>query len=718
MAKRAWEIMQNPKNKRWYLQIFPNIALESYPTLLEIHDEAIVKGIDSYAIQADTILEKNLQRAREALGEELSFPMVIDPTFDARIILSADKVQAFLYIRKSADKNNRLEIKVISNLINTSRLKGMDAEKIKQSINSFRASSVMELQNFLIAEGTNPGRGKDRELISQFDWLSEEDTKKNYATLASFCKPGTINESSRIGRVIRGAYVYEFSATEPGTPGIDAYGNIIPGLPGNDPFLQIGENISISKTGLKAEKTGFLIVSASENGTNLHIVAYLDGIATPIVTPNNMTVSLILESEEGAGTHLSIATALNALSEKGIKGTIDTVLIEKTIAEVRATKKSQEIIVLRGFKSVRPGASRIIWKTNVNPETNTVNIYAGTEILSVEKVPAGADGQDVFGVQLKAIAAGIEVIPEHDETIIDEERNSMHTYLALKSGELRLSGNKLSISDTKEIAGDIDEKTGDIVFPGNLVLTGQIQSGRALKISGNLTITGDAGASLLSANESVTMNGGMRGGGKGTVWAKKTIQITFAENAHLLAGQDISVDNYCFQCTVKTNGRQLMKGNPAILLGGNIRASQGIEVFELGSEKTIRTSISFGQNYLIGDQIEVSEKEVKNIQESIKKIDAEMKAATSDNLRIQTLRAQKLEFLKRNEKLTVKIFMLKEQFETHIISNIKVNNIVYPGVILESHGRYFEVREQKCHVIFIFDQSSGQIICNSIETEE
>jgi len=36
-------------------------------------------------------------------------------------------------------------------------------------------------------------------------------------------------------------------------------------------------------------------------------------------------------------------------------------------------------------------------------------------------------------------------------------------------------------------------------------------------------------------------------------------------------------------------------------------------------------------------------------------------------------------------------------------------------VILESHGRYFEVREPKTHVIFIFDQTTGQITCSPIE---
>lgn len=158
-----------------------------------------------------------------------------------------------------------------------------------------------------------------------------------------------------------------------------------------------------------------------------------------------------------------------------------------------------------------------------------------------------------------------------------------------------------------------------------------------------------------------------------------------------------------------------MKDKPGVLLGGNIRATKGIEVMELGSAKTLRTSISFGQNYLVSDKIEVSERELEKIAVTVEKIDAEMAKDTTTTAQLQELRRKKLELLKRKEKLTVRVFTLREQFETHYISHVRVENTVYPGVILESHGRYYEVREPKHHVVFIFDQVTGQITCSPIQ---
>ena len=81
-------------------------------------------------------------------------------------------------------------------------------------------------------------------------------------------------------------------------------------------------------------------------------------------------------------------------------------------------------------------------------------------------------------------------------------------------------------------------------------------------------------------------------------------------------------------------------------------------------KKTIRTSISFGQNYLVSDQINVCEKEVEKIKEEVAKIDELMKRISTTDPKIHELRRKKLELLKKNDKLTVRIFTLKEQYET------------------------------------------------------
>ena len=727
MAKRTWDLEENPKNSRWYLKIANGADIETYPTVQEIRERASEKGIDPLILQSDASLEKNIAKARAIAGEEFSFPVVIEPTFDVRLIVTPDKTSAELYIRKSSDKKNDLDLKLISSVINNSHLVGLDAEKIKNAINEFRVSPTMELNDFVLTEGVPPGRGKDRELIAQVDWYPEDKTGELCSRLGEYFRQAAISDGEKIffsskkpkiAPVEKDAVLYTLSPVEYGTQGRDVFGKSISGLPGNDPFFQILENVSLGPAGIKAEKCGLLVDAEFDGVRRIRVIPYTEGKATAFISPDNMTASLILESDDGAGNPLSVDMAKAAIAQKRIKGNIDENLIPEAVAEVRATKKSIELVILRGTKPVLPGAFRINMCVD-SPETGKpVQINAGDRILSMQKVTAGADGIDVFGNVLKASSARQEETPEHDDSISEETVKDEVCFTAKISGELMRTGAKFWISDKKEINGDIDDESGNIDFPGNLVLSGNVKSGHSVKASGTLLVNGNADASLIASGVSVTMTGGIRGDGRGTAWAKQEVHLNFAENACLLAGQDIAIDNYCFQCIVKTNGMLLMKGTPGVLLGGSIRASKGVEVFELGSEKTIRTSISFGQNYLVSDQIEVCEREVDKLKAMVDKIDAEMKRTSTTDPRIHELRRKKLEMLKRNDKLTVRIFTLKEQFETHIISHIKVEGTVYPGVILESHGRYYEVREQKKHVIFTFDQRTGQITCSPIPTNQ
>ena len=720
MASRTWDLSENPKSKRWFVNIPNKLDVKSYPDVAAIRLRAQDKGVDQYRLMSDQALEKNIQKAIAIAGEEFSFPIDIEPSFDVHLIITPDKTRANLYVRKAADKKTDIDLKLISTVINNARLKGIDAGRIKKTLDDFRTSPVMELNDFVIAEGTPPGRGKNRELTAKITWLNEAESAPIIERLTALNKQRTastpaddafpLSAAKRMSLVARGAVLYEISPAEEGTPGNDVYGKEIPGLPGNDPFVQIVENITLAKDCLKAEKTGVMVATEENENLKLRVISFVDGKTTPVVSPDDMTVSIILENAEGAGLPPTVDAAIEQLELKGVKGDIDRALIETAIAEISETEKGKEIVVLEGKKTRSAGSFRITWI--IKPPRTTVSV--GEKILSAEKLPSGADGCDVFGRKLPASEGKHEPAPEADESVSVETDGGVQIYIAKKCGELIFDCNKLSISDTKTITSDIDEKTGDINFPGNLSISGKITRGRTVKTGGTLTINGNAEAAFVSADTTVTMNGGIAGAGRGIVWAKQEIRLTFAENARILAGQNISIDNYCFQCTVKTNGTLFLRGNPGVLLGGSIRASRGVEVFELGSSKTIRTSISFGQNYLVSDQIEVCEKEVQKIKEYVEKIDNEMKKILNTDPRIRELRRKKLEALKRNDKLTVRIFTLKEQFETHIISHVRVENTVYPGVILESHGRYLEIREMKHHVIFTFDQITGQITCNPI----
>ena len=137
---------------------------------------------------------------------------------------------------------------------------------------------------------------------------------------------------------------------------------------------------------------------------------------------------------------------------------------------------------------------------------------------------------------------------------------------------------------------------------------------------------------------------------------------------------------------------------------------EGIDVAVLGSENYAKTEVSFGQDYLVADQIDAEEREIEKLKALILQSDRTMADLERAGAGLDRIRQDKVKLVKLLEKRTHRIFDLREKFEAHVASEVRVRGTVFPGVILESHNRFFEVRSKKSKVAFSFDQQLGRII--------
>jgi uncharacterized protein (DUF342 family) len=336
-------------------------------------------------------------------------------------------------------------------------------------------------------------------------------------------------------------------------------------------------------------------------------------------------------------------------------------------------------------------------------------VAAGTAIADISPgLPEAKAGFDVKGTVLDP-EQGITVIVNRDDSIKETPQGTGVRLTAARSGNLIYDGKDLKISSVQEVKGDVGKATGNINFSGELRISGKVEPGYSVIGGLNVLIRGGAEGALVSAGGKAVIAGGIRGAGKGVVRARRTIETAFVEEATLLAVEDITVKSGCVRCNIKTNGRLIISGETGKLIGGVSRARLGVNVHDLGSAKGIQTEISFGQDYLIKDQIEVTGGEIDKVKAGLKQIDLKIKQAEKSPSLLNAARLEKVKFLKRLEQLNLRVFTLREKFEEHHESEVRVSGAVYPGVVLESHGRYYEVRQTRSGVIFFFDRGTGQI---------
>ncbi|HRS65591.1 MAG TPA: polymerase, partial [Spirochaetia bacterium] len=104
-------------------------------------------------------------------------------------------------------------------------------------------------------------------------------------------------------------------------------------------------------------------------------------------------------------------------------------------------------------------------------------------------------------------------------------------------------------------------------------------------------------------------------------------------------------------------------------------------------------------------------KEIEKLKTMILQIDKTMREAEkTGSSQLTKLRQDKVKILKLLEHRSIRLIQLKEKYDAYIPAEIIVRNTLYPGVIIESHNRYYEVKQKRQKVIITFDPQSGKII--------
>jgi uncharacterized protein (DUF342 family) len=465
---------------------------------------------------------------------------------------------------------------------------------------------------------------------------------------------------------------------------------------------------------------GLLLIKAGEKSFRGQVLDYRDAKIAVHVSGDGMEAAVDLEPEQGAGLSLTARTVMDALAEAGVVKGIDTAAVEAACRLAHSRGSCAGQIAARGEPPQAKDSPQVIWLVPLSPPppggpSRSIPVEAGSPIADIYPgSPEGRAGFDVMGAVMDS-EAGIVVQADHDDSIGESPRGRGVRLTAARAGNLIYDGKNLRISSLQGIKGDVGKATGNLRFSGELRISGKVEPGYSVIGGRNVIIGGAVEGALVSAGGKVVIAGGIRGGGRGVVRARNTIETAFVEEATLLAVEDIRVKAGCVRCNIKTNGKLLIAGTGGKLIGGVSKARQGMNVCDLGSAKGGRTELSFGQDYLVKDQIEVTAGEIEKAQAALKRIDGNIRKAAGNPAALNAARGEKVRLIKLLERLNLKIFTLREKFEEHHESDIRIRGTVYPGVVMESHGRYYEVQQTRSRAVFYFDRETGRIQVRALE---
>lgn len=165
--------------------------------------------------------------------------------------------------------------------------------------------------------------------------------------------------------------------------------------------------------------------------------------------------------------------------------------------------------------------------------------------------------------------------------------------LAVKAGRVEFSGRSFVVKSVLEIGGNVDFSTGNINFVGDVHIHGDVSSGFSVRTIGDITIDGVVEAAEIEAGGDLVVSKGILGDSRAMIRAHHDVYAKYLENCTVHCRGNLQTD--CIvNCDVYCDGEVSVRSGRGTIIGGRIRAAQGITCKIVGSKSESVTSVFLG----------------------------------------------------------------------------------------------------------------------------
>jgi hypothetical protein len=216
-------------------------------------------------------------------------------------------------------------------------------------------------------------------------------------------------------------------------------------------------------------------------------------------------------------------------------------------------------------------------------ELNIIQNVVQNQVLA-KKIPAenGIDGKTVTGKILPAKAGSDIPLPIGTNVHVGED----DTILADINGQVILASGKINVEPVFTVEGDVNLKTGNIIFLGTVIVTGDVEDGFSVKAAGNIEVKGTVSKAELDAEGDIIIYQGINGKGGGRIRAGRSMWSRFIENANIEAGNMVVATDGIINSQVDALKSIICQGKRAAIMGGRLRAGEEINAKVLGNSNS------------------------------------------------------------------------------------------------------------------------------------
>lgn len=397
------------------------------------------------------------------------------------------------------------------------------------------------------------------------------------------------------------------------------------------------------------------------------------------ISPDEMKAFVKITPPGPGGRHLEVQDVINALKGHGVI----IGFLEKEIKEaLEADIYMQDIQAARGIAPKHGEDGRIEYKVDVHKDRvnleedasgrvdykkmNLVENVVVGQILA-EKIPPspGKMGRTLFNRMIEARDGKDIELKAGRNTILSDDGNRV---IAEINGQVVFAHEKLNVDPVYRVQGDVGPRTGNIMFLGSIVITGNVLDNYEVKAAGNIEVQGSVQKARIEAEGDIVVKQGIVGReGAQVETTGGSLMARFIQSAEVKVSGDVIVQEGILHSNMEAGGNIICNGRRAQVVGGTIRARKEIRARMIGSQAYTATDITVGTDPRLLAQSEELNRML---------VEAEEKGRKSEKT-LKTLNARKTadpeaftedqeEQLKEMEKILQQVAAKKKELDAEI----------------------------------------------------
>lgn len=454
-----------------------------------------------------------------------------------------------------------------------------------------------------------------------------------------------------------------------------------------------------------------------------------DSMVTVDITDAELKAYIIVTPPGAGGCDISVETYLSFLRNNRVVYGINEEFLREfadkpvykekvVVAEGLRPENGRNAYIQYNFETdqnkikLREGSNGRIDFKDINIIKNVVE----NQPLAKKIPPAqGTVGRTVTGKVLPAKDGKDIPLPLGKNVHVGDDGS---TVIADISGQVILSGGKINVEPVYTVQGDVDLKTGNIIFLGTVIINGNVEDGFSVKAAGNIEVNGTVAKAELDAEGDIIVHQGITGKNAGLVRAGRSLWARFIENATVEAGNMVVVSDGIINSQVDAFKRIICRGKRASIVGGRLRASEEINAKSLGSptsgtetvcEVGIDPKSKFQLETLMAkktemekqlDEIQLNLQTLINIKKQRKSLPEEKEAFMGE---LMDKRQLLMTDLRKNNEEARKIQDFLNAIKTR--GRVSASAKVYPGVKIIIKDAMNDIRTEYRAVTFILENN-------------